>query len=66
LLRLDASKARAVLGWRPRLTLEEALAKVVDWHTDVGKGGDAREITLQQLTEFGSPTATMTGQVSWA
>lgn len=66
LLRLDASKARALLGWRSRLTLEDALAKVVDWHTRVEKGGDAREITLQQLTEFGSPAATMTGQVSWA
>lgn len=27
----DISKARAVLGWEPRVTLEEGLVKTVDW-----------------------------------
>lgn len=65
-LRLDASKARAILGWRPRLTLEDALDKVVDWHLRVAGGEDARAITLQQLSDFGSPARTTAGQVSWA
>ena len=31
-LRLDCSKARARLGWTPRLDLDTALAWTVDWH----------------------------------
>jgi CDP-glucose 4,6-dehydratase len=31
-LRLDSSKARAELGWRPRLSLEETLAWTADWY----------------------------------
>ena len=40
LLRLDCSKARAELGWRPRLRLEGALDKVVEWHKNVASGGE--------------------------
>ena len=32
LLRLDCSKARAELGWKPRFRLQDALDKVVEWH----------------------------------
>lgn len=52
LLRLDCSKARSLLGWRPRLRLEEALAWIVDWHRQVGAGEDARETTLRQITLY--------------
>lgn len=31
---LDASKARRVLGWESRYTLEEGLAETVDWYRD--------------------------------
>lgn len=52
LLRLDCSKARSLLGWRPRLRLEEALAWIVDWHRRVGAGEGARETTLRQITLY--------------
>ena len=52
LLRLDTSKARADLGWRPVLGLEPALGKVADWHRQVAGGGDARDISLTQLKEY--------------
>jgi CDP-glucose 4,6-dehydratase len=52
LLRLDCSKARAMLGWRPSLPLVEALGWIVDWHKAVGAGGDARAITLQQIDRY--------------
>ena len=54
LLRLDCSKARAELGWRPRLRLEEALDKVVEWHKSVADGGDARAISLAQIDDYQS------------
>lgn len=52
LLRLDCSKARAELGWRPTLALDEALAKVVEWHSAVHRGASARDISLGQLADY--------------
>jgi len=52
LLRLDCSKARAELGWRPRLRLQDALEKVVEWHKTVAGGGDARAISLAQIDDY--------------
>jgi CDP-glucose 4,6-dehydratase len=48
-LSLDASKARAKLGWRPRLPLGEALDWTYDWYTRQARGEDARELTLDQI-----------------
>jgi CDP-glucose 4,6-dehydratase len=52
LLRLDCSKARAALGWRPALNLEQALDWIVDWHKAVGSGADARALTLAQIDDY--------------
>ena len=52
LLRLDTSKARAALGWRPALRLEQALDWIVSWHKAVGAGADARAITLAQIADY--------------
>jgi CDP-glucose 4,6-dehydratase len=52
MLKLDCSKARAALGWRPRFRLEEALEKVVEWHKSVAEGDDAREVSIRQLREY--------------
>jgi CDP-glucose 4,6-dehydratase len=52
LLKLDSSKARTELGWRPRLRLREALGKVIEWHVAVAAGGDAREVSLRQLEQY--------------
>jgi CDP-glucose 4,6-dehydratase len=52
LLKLDCSKARGELGWRPRLRLGDALQKVVDWHRQVADGVDAREVSRAQLNEY--------------
>lgn len=49
LLKLDTTKARAQLGWRPAMRLEEALASVVEWHRAVAGGADARAVTLAQI-----------------
>lgn len=52
LLALDSSKARARLGWRPRLALHEALAWTVEWHQALGRGADMHELSLQQIHRY--------------
>lgn len=52
LLKLDCSKARSELGWRPRLRLEDALGRVVEWHSQVAHGTDARAVSLRQLANY--------------
>lgn len=52
LLKLDTSKARSVLGWRPALELAEALGWIVDWHRAMSAGKDPREVTLAQIADY--------------
>ncbi len=52
LLRLDCSKARAALGWRPALRLEQALDWIVAWHKAIDAGEDARKVTLGQIEAY--------------
>lgn len=52
ILKLDCSKARAELGWRPVLGLDAALDWIVDWHKAVANGEDAQAVTLAQLDEY--------------
>ncbi len=51
-LKLDASKAKARLGWRPRLALEETLVWVVDWYKRVHGGADAYAVTEEQIRRY--------------
>ena len=54
LLRLDSSRARELLGWRPRLTLDETAAWVVEWYRCCYDGGDVRELTRRQISSYAS------------
>jgi CDP-glucose 4,6-dehydratase len=47
LLSLDPAKARKKLGWRPRLSIEEAVEWTVNWY----KGCQGRPATARRLTE---------------
>lgn len=51
-LKLDSSKARAVLGWDPRWNLRAALAATSAWYQDRQAGGDVRDITNAQIAEY--------------
>jgi CDP-glucose 4,6-dehydratase len=51
-LKLDSSLARARLGWRPLLGLDEALETTVDWYRQLGAGADMRASTLGQIETF--------------
>jgi CDP-glucose 4,6-dehydratase len=48
-LKLDTTKARSALGWRPALNLAKALEMVAEWHRRVDAGADARTISLEQI-----------------
>lgn len=52
LLRLDSSKARARLGWRPRLRLDRALEWTAEWYGQHGRGADVRAVTEEQIARF--------------
>jgi CDP-glucose 4,6-dehydratase len=56
-LRLDATRARTQLGWRPRWSLERALVETVAWQQAWRSGADMREISARQIAEYGSPGA---------
>jgi CDP-glucose 4,6-dehydratase len=51
-LKLDSSRARSRLGWRPRWSLDEALARIVDWHQAHRAGGDMKAFSLRQIQEY--------------
>ncbi len=48
-LKLDSSRARARLGWRPALGLEEALEATVEWYRRLHAGADMRAVTVGQI-----------------
>ncbi|MGZ5094999.1 MAG: CDP-glucose 4,6-dehydratase [Burkholderiales bacterium] len=51
-LKLDCSKARARLGWTPRLDLEVALSWITDWHRAHLAGDDMHRFSQQQIEHY--------------
>ena len=51
-LKLDCSKAKGELGWRPRWGLEQAIDSIVEWTRAFRDGRDLRETCLRQLEEY--------------
>ena len=51
-LKLDISKARERLKWRPRWSLDEALARIVDWHKVWMAGADMRAACLAEIGAY--------------
>jgi CDP-glucose 4,6-dehydratase len=47
-LRLDSTKARKILGWKPKLRLDEAIRWIADWH----RSSDARGATMKQIDDY--------------
>ncbi len=48
-LKLDCSKAKALLGWRPKWNLDVALTKTIEWYQVYACHEDITDITLKQL-----------------
>jgi CDP-glucose 4,6-dehydratase len=51
-LKLDISKARHRLGWRPRWSLETALANITTWHQAFLANEDMRACCLGQIQQY--------------
>jgi CDP-glucose 4,6-dehydratase len=51
-LKLDSSKARAHLGWRPKLDLRTTLQWIVDWTRRYADGADTRAVTLAEIERY--------------
>ena len=56
-LKLDSSLARARLGWRPLVALDDTLQSIVDWYRALTEGADMRAVTLGQIEAFGYAAA---------
>jgi CDP-glucose 4,6-dehydratase len=51
-LKLDSSKAKVKLGWRPRWTLQSALGRTLVWHHAWKRGADMAATSLEQIREY--------------
>jgi CDP-glucose 4,6-dehydratase len=51
-LRLDVSKARAELGWQPRLSIETALKWTIDWFRACERGAPMQQETQAQIKAY--------------
>jgi CDP-glucose 4,6-dehydratase len=60
-LKLDCSRARAHLGWRPVWSLEETTSRIVDWYQAHLNCVDMRAFTLSQIRQFSASNARHSG-----
>ena len=51
-LKLDCSKAKNRLGWRPLWTVETALQKIVEWNKAYQQRKDMLKVCLDQIQEY--------------
>lgn len=53
-LSLDNSKARLLLGWRPRLSVAEAISLSIAWYRANASHADMRGFSLDQIDQYAS------------
>lgn len=51
-LKLDCSKFKRALGWRPRWHIDEAVEKTVEWSRCYLEGGDVNALMKKQISEY--------------
>jgi CDP-glucose 4,6-dehydratase len=52
MLKLDSSKAKALLAWRPRWNLQTALQMTLDWHQACKENSDMSDFSIQQIQQY--------------
>lgn len=53
-LKLDSSKARHLLGWQPRLRIEDTVDWTVEWYRAFYDGAPARDLVADQIARYES------------
>ncbi len=51
-LKLDCSKAKTELGWRPRWRLNTTIDRIVEWTRAYKQGRDVKKTCLKQIDEY--------------
>lgn len=51
-LRLDSSKARKRLGWKPRWRVGQAIDRIIEWTRAYQSASDMRAVCLEQISEY--------------
>jgi CDP-glucose 4,6-dehydratase len=51
-LKLDSSKARRELGWKPRWQIGQSIEKIVDWTRDYAAKKDLYQTCTSQISEY--------------
>ena len=51
-LKLDSTKAKLRLGWRPRWDLQATLDMTLAWHQAFNQGSDMATVSLQQIHDY--------------
>ncbi|MGY8679167.1 CDP-glucose 4,6-dehydratase [Bradyrhizobium sp. UFLA05-153] len=51
-LKLDSTKARTLLSWKPKLTVEQSLDWIVKWYRAYVARADMRNFTTAQIEEY--------------
>jgi len=51
-LKLDCSKAKALLGWHPRWNVSETLVSIVEWVKSYQAGENIRSLCQQQIQDY--------------
>lgn len=57
-LKLDCSKARARMCWRPRWSLDRCMDMLADWYRAHLDGADMRTVTMSQIKQYVAHTNT--------
>ena len=52
LLRLDSTRARTTLAWKPVWRFEDAMRETISWYGSQHRGDDARELCVSQILDF--------------
>lgn len=51
-LKLDCTKLKCTLDWKPIWNVEQAIQKTAEWYADYLNGHNMREVTSRQIREF--------------
>lgn len=52
ILRLDSSRAKAKLGWAPRLSIQEAVQRTLEWHGAWKSAQNMNAVTSRQVADY--------------